>query len=206
MSDRGSEAVIVVDVQADFTEFRNGALAVPGTGSDYVEQVVARTREFREEGLPILATRDYHPPDHVSFFTRHPGKKPLDVIRIRDREQVLWPPHCVQGTPGAEILLPPEVITAVISTGNRAEFESYSGFRDDGGHDTGLKGLLREHGTRSLIIYGLATDYCVCATVLHALEENFDVTLLLDLSRGITPESTRKAIEEMRAAGAEMEE
>ena len=206
MSDREAQAVIVVDLQADFTEFRNGTLAVPGTGSDYVEQVVARTREFRGKGLPILATRDYHPPDHVSFFTLHPGKQPLDVIKIQDREQVLWPPHCIQGTPGAEILLPPDLITAVISTGNRAEFESYSGFRDDGGRDTGLKGLLQEYGTRSLIIYGLATDYCVSATVLHAREESFDVTLLLDLSRGITPESTRKAVEEMRAAGARIEE
>jgi len=206
MSDIRTQAVIVVDVQADFTEHRNGALAVPGTGLDYLEQVVARTRKFKEEGLPILATRDYHPADHVSFFTSHPDKKPLDVIRIQDREQVLWPPHCVQGTPGAEILVPPDLITAVISTGNRTDFESYSGFRDDGGHDTGLKGLLEEFGAGSLIIYGLATDYCVCATVLHALEENFDVTFLLDLSRGITLEGTRTAIEEMKAAGAKIEE
>ena len=73
MSDIRTQAVIVVDVQADFTQYRNGALAVPGTGPDYLEQVVARTREFKEEGLPILATRDYHPADHVSFFTSHPG-------------------------------------------------------------------------------------------------------------------------------------
>jgi nicotinamidase/pyrazinamidase len=206
MSGRGTQTVIVVDVQADFTEFRKGALAVPGTGLDYLEQVEARTREFKDKGLPILATRDYHPADHVSFFTSHPGKKALDVIKIRDREQVLWPPHCVQGTPGAEILVPSELITAVISTGNRTEFESYSGFRDDGGHDTGLKGLLEEYGARNLIIFGLATDYCVCATVLHALEENFDVTFLRDLSRGITPEGTRSAIDEMKAAGAKIEE
>jgi nicotinamidase/pyrazinamidase len=206
MSDMGTQAVIVVDVQADFTEYRNGALAVPGTGPDYLKQVVDRTREFKGKGLPILATRDYHPADHVSFFTSHPGKKPLDVIRIEGREQVLWPPHCVQGTPGAEILVPSDLITGVVSTGDRTEFESYSGFRDDGGRDTGLKGLLEEYGARSLIIYGLATDYCVCATVLHALEESFDVRLLLSLSRGITPEGTRTAIEGMKAAGARMED
>ncbi len=206
MSDRGTQAVIVVDVQADFTEHRNGALAVPGTGPDYLKQVVKRTREFKEKGLPILATRDYHPADHVSFFTSHPGKKPLDVIKIQDREQVLWPPHCVQGTPGAEILVPSDLITAVVSTGDRTEFESYSGFRDDGGRDTGLKRLLEEYGAKNLIIYGLATDYCVAATVLHALEEHFNVTLLLGLSRGITPEGTRKAVEEMKAAGATIEE
>ena len=70
----------------------------------------------------------------------------------------------------------------------------------------GSKVSLKNIGARSLIIYGLATDYCVCATVLHALEENFDVTLLLGLSRGITPEGTRTAIEEMKAAGAKIEE
>jgi len=196
----------VVDVQADFTQYRNGALAVPGTGLDYVQEVTVRTREFKEKGLPIMATRDYHPEDHVSFFTSHPGKKPLDVIKIRDGDQMLWPPHCVQGTPGAEILVPADLITAVVSTGDRTEFESYSGFRDDGGRDTGLMNLLEEYGARSLIVYGLATDYCVRATVLHALEENFEVTLLLGLSRGITPETTQEAIEDMRAAGAKIEE
>ena len=133
MTRRDVQAVIVVDVQADFTEYRNGALAVPDTGQDYVENTVEATRNFKNSGLPIFATRDYHPVDHVSFFTSHPGQKALDVIRIGDREQVLWPPHCVQETPGAEILIPPDLITAVISTGDRSEFESYSGFRDDGG-------------------------------------------------------------------------
>jgi nicotinamidase/pyrazinamidase len=206
MSDLANQAVIVVDVQADFTEYRNGSLAVPGTGPDYVKEVIERTREFKDKGLPILATRDYHPADHISFFTSHPGKKPLDVIGLQERKQVLWPPHCVQGTPGADILLPGDLITAVISAGDCTECESYSKFRDDGGHDSGLKGLLEEYGAKRLIFYGLATDYCVHSTVLHALEEHFDVTLLLGLSRGVSPETTYTAIQEMRAAGAKIEE
>jgi nicotinamidase/pyrazinamidase len=198
-------AVIVVDVQADFTEFRNGALAIAGTDNAYVQKVINKTREFKELSLPIFATRDYHPSNHVSFVTTHPGTKPLDVVAIEGREQVVWPPHCVQGTPGAEILIPEDLITSVISTGSHPRFESYSGFRDDGSNDTGLQGELEKLGITELIVYGLATDYCVRATVLHALELEYQVKLLLDLSRGVAPDTTRAAIEEMKAAGAEIE-
>jgi nicotinamidase/pyrazinamidase len=205
MTDNKERAVIVVDVQADFTEYRNGALAISGTDAAYVEKVIGKTRGFKELSLPIFATRDYHPSDHVSFVTSHPGTKPLDVVLVEGRQQVVWPPHCVQGTPGADILIPEDLITSIISTGAHSRFESYSGFRDDGGNDTGLQGLLEKLGTKALIIYGLATDYCVKATVLHALELNYRVKLLLDLSRGVAPDTTRTAIEEMKAAGAEIE-
>ncbi len=107
-------------------------------------------------------------------------------------------------TPGAEILIPDDLITSVISTGAHSRFESYSGFRDDGGNDTGLQGELQRLGVKDLIIYGLATDYCVKATVLHALELNYRVKLLLDLSRGVAPDTTRAAIDDMKAAGAEI--
>jgi nicotinamidase/pyrazinamidase len=125
---------------------------------------------------------------------------------VEGREQVLWPPHCVQESPGAEILLPAELITKVVSKGETPESESYSGFRDDSGRDTGLKGFLEELGVKDLIIYGLATDYCVQATVMHAREEGYTVTLLKSLSKGITPEGTDAAIEEMKAAGVKIED
>jgi nicotinamidase/pyrazinamidase len=206
MSNQIADAVIVVDVQADFTEYRNGSLAVPGTDQTYLEEVTRATRQYKEMGLPIIATMDHHPPDHVSFYTNHPGAKPFDVIHVGQLEQVLWPPHCVQGTPGAEILIPSELFTRVVQTGSRPEFDSYSGFRDDGGNDTGLKAVLETLGAKRLIIFGLATDYCVRATVLHALEEGFRVKLVLRLSKGITPEGTRAAVEEMRERGAVIEE
>jgi len=196
------QIVIVVDFQADFTECRNGALAVPDTAQGYVEEVIASTRAYKEQGHPILATRDHHPPDHISFYTRHKGKQPFDVIEVSGRKQVLWPPHCVQGTDGARILLPSELITAVVSTGDDADFESYSGFRDDAGRETGMKTLLEGMGATELIVYGLAIDYCVRATVLHAREEGYAVALITRLSRGITPEGTRAALEDMKAAGA----
>lgn len=206
MAEENKQAVIVVDFQADFTELRNGALAVPGTGRDYVDDVISRTAEFKKMGLPIIATRDHHPADHISFHTSHPGTSPLDRIHVEGREQVLWPPHCVQESEGAEILLPPELITKVVSKGETPESESYSGFRDDSGRDSGLKNILEELGVKDLIIYGLATDYCVQATVMHAREEGHAVTFIESLSRGVSPEGTAAAIEEMKAAGVKIED
>ncbi len=74
------EAVIVINVQADFTEVRDGSLKVPGTDQAFVDRVVASTRSFKDDRIPIIATKDYHPADHVSFVTNHPGAKPFDVI------------------------------------------------------------------------------------------------------------------------------
>ena len=198
-----STAVLVVDIQADFhPNFGNGSLAVPGTDKDYIDLVSSRTEEYRNQGLPIVATRDYHPPDHVSFFTSHPGAQPFQLIGLGDREQLLWPPHCVQGTPGVEILLPPETITSIISKGDDAEYDSYSAFRDDAGRDTGLHDLLRVLGARNLILYGLTTDYCIRYTTLHALEVGFTVQVILGLSRGVSPDTSQAAVEEIKARGA----
>jgi nicotinamidase/pyrazinamidase len=199
------KAVIVVDLQADFTELKHGALAVSGTGKDYIELVLRETTQFKDEGLPIIATRDYHPQNHVSFYTNHPNKKPLDTVEVNGKTQVLWPPHCVQGTPGAEILLPIDAIDHIITTADKSEYDSYSSFVDDGGNKTGLQALLEKLSAGELIIYGLATDFCVKATVLHALELNYKVIVRQDLSRGITPETTKQALEEMRLSGARIE-
>jgi nicotinamidase/pyrazinamidase len=199
-------AVLVVDIQADFTELRNGSLAVPGTDMDYIDLVLSRTQEYKNQGFPIVATRDYHPEDHISFFTSHPGTQPFQLITIEDRDQVLWPPHCVQGTPGVEILLPPELITRIISKGDAAFQESYSGFRDDAGRETGLKDLLKDLGVKHIIVYGIATDYCVRHTTLHALDAGFEVTVMLGLSRGVSPDTTQAAVEEVRARGARVVE
>ena len=97
--------VIVVDVQGDFTKFKNGSLAVEGTDEAYVRAVEDQTKKLKAAGFPIFATQDWHPPKHLSFFSNHPGKKAFDVVKLQGKDQVLWPPHCVQNTPGAEILL-----------------------------------------------------------------------------------------------------
>jgi len=199
---RENTGVIVVDVQADFTELKAGALAVPGTDADYIDDVQAATRRFQDQGLRIYFTLDWHPVDHISFFSNNPGTEPLQEIELeKGRTQVMWPPHCVQNTPGAEILIDIEGPAGRVQTGANPKFDSYSGFVDDGGNHTGLDSLLRRDGIKKLIIYGLATDYCVKHTVLDAIELGYRVELLIDLCRGISPETTESALEEMAAKG-----
>ena len=194
-------AVLVVDLQADFTEVRSGALAVPGTDQQYVQNVEAATQRFQEQGFAIYFTQDWHPADHVSFYTNNPGTQPFQVIEINGRSQVMWPPHCVQNTPGAEIIIKVEKPATTVRKGMNPRFDSYSGFADDGGHRTEMDALLRKNGIENLIIYGLATDYCVKATALDALDAGYKVELILDLCRGVNPDTTRAAVEEMRNKG-----
>lgn len=194
--------VIVVDVQADFSELKSGALAVPGTDIDYIDDVQTTTRRFQNQGLRIYFTLDWHPVDHISFYSNNPGTEPFQEVELeKGRFQVMWPPHCVQNTPGAEILIDFEGPAQGVQTGANPKFDSYSGFVDDGGNQTGLDGLLRRDGIKKLIIYGLATDYCVKHTALDAAELGYKVELLVDLCRGISPETTESALEEMAAKG-----
>jgi nicotinamidase/pyrazinamidase len=194
--------VIVVDVQADFTELKSGALAVPGTDADYIDDVQRATRRFQSRGLRIYFTLDWHPVDHISFYTNNPGTELYQEVELeKGRTQIMWPPHCVQKTPGAELLIDVDGPAEMIETGANPKFDSYSGFVDDGGTHTGLDRLLKRDGIKKLIIYGLATDYCVKHTVLDAAELGYQVELLVDLCRGITPETTAGALGEMKARG-----
>ena len=196
--------IIVADVQADFTELKSGSLAVPGTDAQYINAVQRSTQRFLQQGLRIYFTQDWHPANHISFYTNNLGTEPLQIIEIDGRPQVMWPPHCVQGTPGAEIIVTVDASAKTVRKGTNSRFDSYSGFADDGGHKTELDNLLRQDSIQKLIIYGLATDYCVKATVLEALEAGYQVELDLDLCRGISPETTESAIQEMKARGATM--
>lgn len=198
---KGRPAVNVTDVQADFTTWKKGSLAVPHSDEAYVKTVEAATLHLREAGFLIFATQDWHPQHHISFASNHPGKKPFDTIQMDGRNQVLWPDHCVQGTEGACILLDNKLFAAIIQKGTDPKFDSYSGFQDDGGAKTEMEATLRAHGVTTLIIYGIATDYCVRATALDAVKLGFTVIVLEALCRGITPDTTLRALEEMRAAG-----
>ncbi|MFO7707461.1 MAG: isochorismatase family protein [Desulfobacterales bacterium] len=201
-----NKGVIVADVQADFTTWKNGALAVPGTDRGFIDHVRRATEAFKRQGFVVFAIQDWHPADHVSFFTNHPGRKPFDLIEIENRKQVLWPPHCVQGTANAGLLLDASLFEAVVQKGKDRRFDSYSGFQDDGGGPTELGKLLKSRGIRDLIIYGLATDYCVKATALDAAAAGYRVTVVESLCRGITPETTAAALEAMRSGGIAMVE
>lgn len=199
--DEQKTAVLVVDVQGDFTTAKNGGLAVPDTGQKFIKKVSDGTLLMKNQGLTIFGTQDWHPFNHISFATSHPGKKPFETIQIGDRTQVLWPSHCVQGTEGAKLLLDNTLFQAVIKKGQNPEFDSYSGFKDDGGARTELDVILKNAGVRKLIIYGIATDYCVKATALDAIENGYKVVVVEGLSRGVAPDTTTKALDEMKAKG-----
>lgn len=193
--------VIVVDVQGDFTKLKNGSLAVNGTDQAFVDKVRKATEDLKKKGYLIFATQDWHPKDHISFYTNHPGKKPFEVIKINGRTQVLWPPHCIQDSENAKILLDNALFVAVVRKGQDKNFDSYSGFQDDGGKTTEMDTILKKNGVKELIVYGIATDYCVKATAIDAAKAGYKVTVVESLCRGVTPETTAKALQEMKEKG-----
>jgi nicotinamidase/pyrazinamidase len=199
--DKAKIGVIVVDVQGDFTKLKNGSLAVDGTDEVYMKAVAENTKRLKEAGYPIYATQDWHPKNHASFFTNHKGKKAFDVIKLHGKDQVLWPPHCVQKTPGAEILLDNKLFTAVVKKGMDAQYDSYSGFQDDGGKKTNMDKFLKKDNIKKVVVYGIATDYCVRATALDAVAAGYKVIMIKNLSRGVAPDTSQKAIDEMKAKG-----
>jgi nicotinamidase/pyrazinamidase len=156
--------VIVVDVQGDFTTWKKGALAVEGTDAAFIEKLSKATATLKQSGHTVIATHYWHPADHVSFYTSHPGRKPFDVVDVQNKKQVLWPPHCVQGTENARRLLDESLYDAVVKKGKDRRYDSYSGFQDDGGARTEMDDLLKKSGIQELNVYGNATDYSVKET------------------------------------------
>ncbi len=197
----GKTAVIVVDLQGDFTTFKNGSLAVDGTDEAFVAKVKEVTKTLSDKGYPIYGTQDWHPAEHVSFFSNHDGKKPFEAIEIGGHTQVLWPPHCVQGTENARVLVDNNLFIAIVKKGKDKRYDSYSGFQDDGGDKTEMNQILKRNGITDLIIYGIATDYCVKATAMDAVAAGFKVTVIESLCKGVAPDTTTSALKEMIAAG-----
>ncbi len=196
--------VIVVDMQGDFTTWKNGSLAVNGTDQAFVAKVEKTTLMLKEKGHPIFATQDWHPADHVSFYSNHAGKKPFETIQLQERTQVLWPPHCVQKTENAKVLLDNNLFVTIVRKGKDKRYDSYSGFQDDGGAKTEMDQVLQKNGIHELIVYGIATDYCVKATAIDAADAGYKVTVAEGLSKGVAPDTTAKALEEMQARGIKL--
>jgi nicotinamidase/pyrazinamidase len=203
---KGKWGVIVTDVQGDFTTWRMGSLAAPGTDEEYVKEVERATIRLKEAGAIILGSQDWHPPDHISFVSRHPGRRAFESVVIGGRTQVLWPPHCVQGTEQARVLIDNNLFLAVVRKAQDPDFDSYSAFRDEGGRRTELETILGLNGVDKLIVYGIATDYCVRATAIDGVLAGFRVTAVKGLSRGIAPETTLAALDEMRQEGVRIVE
>jgi nicotinamidase/pyrazinamidase len=197
----GKTGVIVVDVQGDFTTWKKGSLAVNGTDRAFVEKVQKATEALSARGYLIFGTQDWHPADHISFYTNHPGKNAFELIKIGERTQVLWPPHCVQGTENARVLVDNNLFMAIVKKGKDPKYDSYSGFQDDGGAKTEMDQILKRNGIQNLVVYGIATDYCVKATAIDAANAGYDVTVIEGLCKGVAPETSAKAWKEMKAKG-----
>jgi nicotinamidase/pyrazinamidase len=197
----GKIGVIVVDVQGDFTLWKSGSLAVPGSDEAYVKKVEEVTRCLKRAGFLIFGSQDWHPMEHISFYTNHPGKKPFETIQIDNRTQVLWPPHCVQGTENARVLPDNNLFLAIVKKGQDPRFDSYSAFQDDGGRKTEMDRILKRNEIGVVVVYGIATDYCVKATALDALANGYKVIVIEDLCMGVAPDTSAKALEEMKEKG-----
>ncbi|AMV42663.1 bifunctional nicotinamidase/pyrazinamidase [Paraburkholderia caribensis] len=194
------DVLLVVDVQNDFMPA--GALAV-ARGDEIVPLVNQLARRFSH----VVLTQDWHPPSHVSFASSHAGRQPFERMTLPYGEQVLWPTHCVQNTPGAMLHAALDIphARAVIRKGHHAGVDSYSAFLEaDRTTPTGLAGYLRDTGVTRVWCCGLATDYCVAWSALDARAAGFEVAVIEDATRAIDLNgSLDKAWREMRAAGVE---
>ena len=180
-------ALIIVDVQNDFCE--GGSLAV--TGGSAVARAISELLANQPEYAHVVATKDFHidPGEHFSDDPDY---------------AVSWPRHCMVGTSGADFhpLFDPGAVEAVFMKGHYSA--AYSGFEGTEEAGTPLADWLRQRGVDEVDIVGIATDYCVKATAADAANAGFSTRVLLDLTAGVAPESTTKAVEDLRAAGVEV--
>lgn len=193
------KALILVDIQTDFLP--GGALAVPD--GDTIIPIVNRLQAV----FPlVVATQDWHPANHGSFATNHPGQAVFAQINLNGLSQTLWPVHCVQETPGAELAtgLKREQIAKIFPKGTDVGIDSYSGLFDNGHRkSTGLGEWLQTKGVTEVFVCGLATDYCVRFTALDAAQMGFKTNFIEDASRGVNlqPNDVANGIAEMTRAG-----
>jgi nicotinamidase/pyrazinamidase len=191
-----TDVLLVVDVQNDFCA--GGALAVP-RGDEVVPLINRLACAFPH----VVLTQDWHPSGHLSFASAHPGRRPFEVIAAPYGEQMLWPDHCVQGTPGAAFhpaLAVPQA-ELILRKGFRREIDSYSAlFENDRRTPTGLASYLRERGFNRVFLAGLATDFCVRFSALDARQAGFAAVLVADACRAIDLGGSLAAAEAAMAA------
>ncbi|QBQ56601.1 nicotinamidase [Nitrosococcus wardiae] len=199
---RSSAVLLLVDIQPDFLP--GGAL--PVAEGDQIIEPVSMLMEANKF-CHYVATQDWHPSGHISFASSHPGRKLMETIEIDNHPQTLWPDHCIQGTPGAELHggLPWEKVAAIIRKGIDPESDSYSGFRNNWNPagerpHTGLAGYLRERGMEEIFICGLARDICVKWTAEDGAAAGFNVYVLWDLTRAVEPSSDDQVRQDLIAS------
>ncbi|MDR6818379.1 nicotinamidase/pyrazinamidase [Neorhizobium sp. 2083] len=195
------KALLLIDIQNGFCPGGN----LPVAHGDEIVPVANRLIEDGGYDV-VVASQDWHPENHGSFASRHPGKNPFEMGELSGQPQVMWPDHCVQGTPDAEFHpdLNIDAVDYIQQKGENPAVDSYSAFRDnDQAAITGLAGYLRAQQVTELDLCGLATDYCVKFSALDALEmlPGVKVRFIKDASRGIDPQGVKNAIAEMKEKG-----
>jgi nicotinamidase/pyrazinamidase len=193
-------ALIIVDLQNDFLP--GGALPVP-----HGDEVIPLANELQRQFDLVVATKDWHPPDHGSFAANHPGKKPGDRIILDGIEQILWPVHCVQNTRGAEFAdsFDASRIAHIFHKGTDPMIDSYSTFFDNAHRrHTGLAHYLEKRAIKDIYLMGLALDYCVKYSALDARHLGLNTHVILDGCRGIElePGDIDRALDDMKRVGA----
>ena len=186
------KALLIVDLQNDFLP--GGSLAV-----DHGDEVIAVINKLQSRYDLIVATQDWHPSNHKSFASMHIGHNVFDVITLHGHNQVLWPNHCVQGTPGAALVdtLDMNSIEAIFRKGMDKEIDSYSGFYDNQKlRSTGLHGYLQNKGVDEVHICGLAADFCVHFTAMDALDLGYKTKVVSKATKAIDKDSYMKKKEE----------
>lgn len=194
------KALLLIDIQHDFLP--GGALAVPGG-----DQILPVVNQLQPHFDLVVATQDWHPASHKSFVSNHTGKKPFEVIELQGLSQVLWPDHCVQGTPRADFSdkLVMNQVEAIFRKGMDPEIDSYSGFFDNGHlKSTGLADYLRSKQVSQVFVAGLAGDYCVYFTAKDALLEGFKTFLVEDACRPISAEGFDRAKADLKQLGGKI--
>jgi nicotinamidase/pyrazinamidase len=200
-------ALILVDVQPDFMP--GGALACHEG-----DAIVPGIDQLLKQGVfqHVVATQDWHPAGHISFASSHPGREPFERIPLYGRAQTLWPPHCVQETPGAALHpgIDWSAVHKIIRKGDDPRVDSYSGFRENHGPDgerpgTGLSDWLHRREVTDVYVAGLARDVCVLWTAQDAIDLGFRTHVLWDLTRPVSADAdldlaTRFRYEQMGVA------
>jgi nicotinamidase/pyrazinamidase len=195
---RSDDLLLVIDVQNDFCP--GGALAVPRG-----DEVVPLINRLGARFAHVVLTQDWHPAGHLSFASTHPGKAPYQTIEATYGTQILWPDHCVQGTPGADLHKELQATHAelILRKGYHRDIDSYSAFfENDRTTHTGLAGYLRERSFTKIFLAGLALDFCVRYSAEDARREGFDVVVIEDACRGIDVDgSVAKTLATFEALG-----
>lgn len=199
-------ALLIVDVQNDFV---NGSLAVPN-GESIVPLINCLANSGRWDY--VVATKDWHPPNHVSFASNHPGLEAFQPLALKSGERVIeskaWPDHCVQNSAGAELVpsLDLSSVSNVVQKGTDPQREFYSAF-EDVFHEatTELDLFLRQRHVRDVAVVGLAEDFCVMNTALDAARLGYSTTVILDATKPITPDGAKVAEERLVRAGVRLQ-